>query len=159
MDINKLLDDYKSGYNDLQNALREYPLEMWDYKPAPDKWCIKEIVMHITDSETNGYLRLRKTIAENGSEIITYDQDAWADKLHYSSKSVDTNLELFRLLRVLNYSLLISITEETWNNYIMHPERGKVTLKEHLNIYTEHVPVHINQMKKVYEAWNKSKNE
>jgi len=153
MDINKILDDYKSGYNELQNALREYPLDMWDYKPAQDKWCIKEIIMHITDSEINGYLRFRKTIAENGSEITTYDQDAWADKLHYSSRSVDSNMELFRLLRVLNYSILISIPGETWNNYIMHPERGNVTLKEHIKIYADHVHVHINQMKKVYEEW------
>jgi len=158
MDINKILDEYKSGYNDLQNALREYPLEMWDFKPAPDKWCIKEIVVHITDSEINGYTRFRKTIAENGSEITPYDQDAWADKLHYSSRSVDTNMELFRLIRVLNYSLLIGIPSDTWNNFILHPERGKVTLKEHLKIYADHVPVHINQMKKVFRAWNESKN-
>ena len=157
MDINKILDEYKSGYNDLQNALREYPLEMWDYKPAPDKWSIKEIVIHITDSEINGYVRFRKTIAENGSEITPYDQDAWAEQLHYSSRSIDTNMELFRLIRVLNYSLLIGIPEETWSNNIMHPERGKINLKEHLKIYTDHVKVHINQMKKVYEAWKKAK--
>lgn len=159
MEINKLLEQYKSGYNDLQNALREYPFEMWDFKPAADKWNIKEILIHITDSEINGYIRFRKTIAENGSEITAYDQDAWAEKLHYSSGSVDTNLELFRLLRVLNYSLLISLPEDTWNKYILHPERGKVILKEHLIIYTEHIQVHINQMKKIFEIWKEFKND
>lgn len=159
MEINKLLEQYKSGYNDLQNALREYPFEMWDFKPTADKWNIKEILIHITDSEINGYIRFRKTIAENGSEITAYDQDAWAEKLHYSSGSVDTNLELFRLLRVLNYSLLISLPEDTWNKYILHPERGKVILKEHLIIYTEHIQVHINQMKKIFEIWKEFKND
>ncbi len=156
MDTKKLLENYKSGYNELQNALRELPLEMWDYKPAPDKWSIKDIIVHIVDSEVNGYIRFRKIIAENGSEITAYDQDLWADKLSYESRSADTNLELFRLLRVLNYSLLIGLPEGAWNNIMNHPERGKVTLKENLEIYTEHIPAHINQMKRNYDNWKKA---
>jgi hypothetical protein len=158
MDINKILEEYKSGYNELQNALREIPIETWDYKPVPDKWSIKEVIIHITDSEINGYIRLRKTIAENGTEITTYDQDLWAEKLNYPSRSIDTNLELFRLIRVLNYSLLIGLPEETWNNYIIHPERGKVNLKEHVRIYVDHITVHIKQMRRVYEEWKTQKS-
>jgi uncharacterized damage-inducible protein DinB len=156
MDTKKLLENYKSGYNELQNALRELPLEMWDYKPAPDKWSIKDIIVHIVDSEVNGYIRFRKIIAENGSEITAYDQDLWADKLSYESRSADTNLELFRLIRVLNYSLLVGLPEAAWNNTMQHPERGKVTLKENLEIYTEHVLAHINQMTRNYDHWKKA---
>jgi hypothetical protein len=153
MEANKILENYKSGYNDLQNALREFPFEMWDFKPAQDKWSIKEIIVHITDSEINGYIRFRKAIAEKGTEITAYDQDAWAEQLHYSSRSIDTNLELFRLLRVLNYSLLISIPDDKWINSIKHPEIGNVNVHELLKIYADHVPVHIKQMKKIYEEW------
>lgn len=156
MDIIKILDEYKSGYNILQNALREYPMEMWDFKPSSDKWSIKEIIIHITDSEINGYIRFRKAIAESGSDITAYDQDAWADKLHYSSRSIDSNLEVFRLLRVLNYSMMINLSDDVWNNFINHPETGKITLKELLKIYAEHIPVHISQMKKIYNEWNES---
>jgi hypothetical protein len=155
-DRNKMLEAYKLGYNDLQNAMREFPMEMWDYKPAPDKWCIKEIIIHITDSEINAYLRCRKIIAENGSTITPYDQDAWAEKLMYTSRSVDTNLELFRLLRVVNYSLLVSLPSEMWGNCINHPETGKITLSDWLKIYSEHVPIHINQMRNNFVEWKKS---
>jgi hypothetical protein len=156
MDRNKMLEAYKSGYNELQSALREFPMEMWDYKPAPDKWCIKEIIIHMTDSEINGYIRCRKIIAENGSTITPYDQDAWAAKLMYSSRSIDTNLELFRLLRVVNYSLLEGLPSELWDNFINHPETGKISLSDWLKIYTDHVPAHINQMKKNLELWKES---
>ncbi len=157
MEIIKLLEQYKSGYNDLQNALRDFPPEMWDYKPSSDRWSIKEIIVHITDSEINGYLRFRKAIAENGSGITAYDQNAWAETLQYSSKSMDTNTELFRLIRALNYSLLAGLSEAAWENYIMHPEIGKLTLKGLLDIYVEHVPAHIIQMKKVFDDWHRTK--
>lgn len=153
MDKNKLLDNYKLGFNELQNSLREFPMEMWDYKPSPDKWSIKEIIIHMVDSEINGYLRCRKIIAESGSTITTYDQDAWAQKLHYNSRSIDTSLELFRIIRIVNYSLLINLPDETWNNYIMHPESGKMTLKDYLKIYVDHVDIHTKQMKRNFDAW------
>lgn len=155
MEKDKLLEQYKSGYNILQNALREFPFEMWDFKPSVEKWSIKEIIVHITDSEINGYVRFRKIIAESGSTITPYNQNSWTDNLYYSSGSMDTNLEIFRLLRVVTYTLLTAIPEEKWDNHIIHPERGKVTLKENLKIYAEHVPVHINQMKRVFEDWKK----
>ncbi len=156
MDINKTLETYKMGFNDLQNALREFPAEMWDFKPGPDKWSIKEIIVHIADSEINGYMRCRMIIAQSGSAITPYDQDAWANNLDYSSRSIDTSLELFRLLRVVNYSLLNGLKEENWDKFINHPESGKITLKEWLNIYSSHIPIHINQMKRNYEAWKHS---
>ena len=159
MDKNKLLEAYKFGYNELQNSLREFPLEMWDYKPSPDRWSIKEIIIHMVDSEINGYLRCRKIIAESGSIITPYDQNAWADKLNYSSRSVDTNMELFRILRIINYSLLINLPEETWNNYINHPESGKITLMDYLKIYVDHIDVHTKQMRRNYENWKKSPND
>lgn len=155
MDKNKLLDAYKLGYNELQNSLREFPMEMWDYKPSPDKWSIKEIIIHMVDSEINGYIRCRKIIAENGSTIMPYDQDAWADKLHYMSRSIDTNLELFRIIRIVNYSLLINLPEESWDNYIIHPESGNMTLQDYLKIYVDHVEIHTNQMKKNFNEWKK----
>ena len=158
MDKNKLLEAYKLGYNELQNTLREFPLEMFDFKPSPDKWSVKEIIIHMTDSEINGYLRCRKIIAENGSIITPYNQNAWTDKLHYSSRSIDTNLELFRLIRIVNYSLLINLPDETWNNYVTHPESGKITLKDYLKIYVDHVDIHTKQMTRNFDAWKNNHN-
>jgi uncharacterized damage-inducible protein DinB len=156
MDIRKTLEAYKMGYNDLQNALRELPMDMWYYNPSPGKWNIKEILVHIADSEINGYMRCRMIIAQSGSAITPYDQDKWAKNLNYLSASVDSNLELFRMLRVINYSLLNGLKDEVWDNYIIHPESGKMTLKDWLNIYTQHITIHINQMKRNYEAWKNS---
>jgi hypothetical protein len=158
MTIKELLNYYKAGHDDLQNALKELPMEMWDFKPAPEKWSIREIIVHVTDSEANGYVRCRKIVAENGSEVTAYDQDAWAENLLYASRSIDSNLELFKIFRIINYTLLNDLPEEKWNNYLKHPEYGKMTLYDHVKLYADHVYGHINQMKRNLEDWKKFVN-
>jgi hypothetical protein len=157
MDSERMLFSYLQGYDDLVNALPEFPKEMWDYKPAPNRWSIKEILIHLTDSEANAYVRCRKIIAENGSTITAYDQDKWAYSLTYKDINVDTSLELFRLLRICNYNLLKTIPDDTWQNYCMNQEKGRMNLREWLKIYTEHVHIHISQMNDNFEEWKGEK--
>lgn len=157
MEIQDLLASYFEGYDDLQDALRDMPIEMWDFKPGPDKWSVREIIIHLLDSEVNSYVRFRKIIAENSSTVMPYDQDKWANNLNYSAQSIDTSLELFKYLRLINFTLFKDIPVEAWNNFMMHPERGKISLYEHLQETTEHVGIHIKQMKRNYENWQKFK--
>ena len=40
------------------------------------------IVVHITDSEANSYIRCRRFMAEP-AKLMAYDEKAWATSLHY----------------------------------------------------------------------------
>ncbi len=151
---NSLIESYGSAYNILIEALKEFPVEMWQWKPAPGKWSIHEVLIHIADSEANSFVRCRRLIAEPGSGVYGYDQDTWATKLNYHQQDTDDALQLFKWLRKTSYELLKTVTDETWtNSYIEHSEVGKMTFEEWLKIYEEHIPVHILQMKLNFEAW------
>ena len=39
----------------------------------------------------------------------------------------------------------------------MHPEQGRVTLKDWLKTYTDHVHIHIAQMRDNHDEWEKIK--
>ena len=53
-------------------------------RPAPDGgWTARDVAHHLPDSETNGYIRLRRLIAEDDPVIVGYDQDEYARRLHY----------------------------------------------------------------------------
>ena len=41
-------------------ALTQFPREMRQWKPAPDQWSIHEVIVHLADSEANGYARCRE---------------------------------------------------------------------------------------------------
>ena len=60
---------YGDAYRLLTAALDGFPRAMWQFRPAPDRWTIHEIIVHIADSEANSYIRCRKFIAEPGSTV------------------------------------------------------------------------------------------
>ena len=137
----------------LVNALTQFPREMWQYRPSGTRWSIHEIIVHLTDSEANAYIRCRRVIAEPGCSVMAYDQDAWARSLLYHNQSTDEALDLFRLLHSMNYKLIRSLPELTWTNAVNHPEHGLMNLDRWLDLNERHVPSHIQQMKRNYASW------
>lgn len=153
MSDNKILEAYNNGYNSLLDVLYNIPTEAIDFKPSPEKWSIREIIIHLADSEANAYVRIKKALAENGSPVTAYDQDKWASKLHYDSQSIDENLELFKMLRNLTCKLLNLIRDDEWNNYMAHPERGNISVKDYINELIEHDATHIRQIMRNFDSW------
>lgn len=152
------LESYEKAYQQLIESLQNFPKEMWQFKPAPEKWSIHEILIHIADSETSSFARARKIICESGSIVMVYDENLWAKKLNYHEQSIEDSLELFRLLRMMTCRVIKNLPDETWNNFIIHPENGKMTLDDWLNVYEAHIPIHIKQMQRNLNDWQKIKN-
>jgi len=150
----QLIESYGKAYDTLVEALKEFPKEMWQWKPSPEKWSIHEIIVHIADSEANSYIRCRRFVAEPGSAVLGYDQDKWAAALNYHEQSTDDALQLFKYLRKASYDLIKNIPDEVWETAtVVHSENGVTSFEKWLTIYEEHIPVHIRQMKRNLEAW------
>lgn len=161
MDRKAMLTDYRNAYKQITEFMKQVPPEMWDFKPGSDKWSIKEILIHLADSEVNGYARCRKILAEEGSELMIYDQDKWAKALDYGSQDIDMAMIVFKTMREVNYRLLDTLTEDQWKRSAFHPDRGRMTLDDWLKLYTEHVKVHIEQMRRniaAFEEKNRPKS-
>jgi hypothetical protein len=147
------IEAFGNAYFQLCDILRELPREMWGYKPDPDQWSIHELLIHLADSEANGYVRYRKAIAESGSSVIAYDQMAWATSLDYRTQNANDALELFRWLRATSYGIFRTLPEPAWHNTIIHPEHGTMTLEQMVESYVKHVDKHLAQMRRVYDTW------
>ena len=151
---NLLIDSYGQAYAILLEALDEFPKSMWQWKPAPEKWSIHEIIVHIADSEVNSYVRCRRFIAEPGSGVYGYDENKWAAKLNYHEQRTEDALELFKWSRKMTYDLIKNLDEQIWQTATVdHSDNGIMHFEDWLRIYEEHVPVHIRQMKRNLEAW------
>ncbi len=149
----KLIESYGQAHAAVVNALKEFPREMWQYKPATNKWSVHEIIVHLAESEANSFIRCRVFLAEPGRTLFAYDQDTWAIKCDYHQQSPETALETFRWLRQSSYELIKMLPEESWNAKVMHPEHGEMTFDTWLKIYENHTPKHIGQMRRNLEAW------
>jgi uncharacterized damage-inducible protein DinB len=154
-EIKQKVEVFGNAYYELAEALRQFPREMWGWKPAQNQWSIQEIMAHLTDGEANVYIRFRKGIAESGASITAYDQEAWDKCLGYENQDCEVALELYERLRAATYRLLNNQTDSTWKNTILHPERGVLTLESLLDSVISHDQRHLSQMKRVYEAWQR----
>jgi hypothetical protein len=51
---------------------------------GPDKWPVRFILHHLSDSDTVLFDRIRRIISEPKAVLWAYDQDAWAKGLGYA---------------------------------------------------------------------------
>ena len=150
------IEAFGNAYFQLCDSLREFPREMWQYKPNSEQWSIQEILVHLADAEANAFVRFRKAIVEPGTAITVYDQTGWAEVLSYNTQNPNDSLELFRWLRATTYSIFRTLPESIWQNKVQHPERGPETLERMVDIYIVHIEKHIAQMRRLYETWKES---
>ncbi len=108
----EMIKSYGRAAEELGEAVARYPREMWRFRSAHDPWTIHEIIIHITDSEANSYVRCRRFIAEPGSDLMAYDENIWARELGYHDQSPESAVELFRWLRKTTYELIRGLAEE-----------------------------------------------
>jgi hypothetical protein len=146
---------YGGAYPLLVASIERYPRQMWQYRPAPGRWTIHEILVHLADSEANSYVRCRRFLAEPGSPVLGYDEEKWARELNYHEQSPEDAQELFKWLRQKSYSLIQDLPEAAWANTVDHSESGLMTLDDWLDIYERHIPEHLAQMQANYEDWVK----
>src|SRR5215208_979740 len=95
-EIAELLERYRRGPELIASALTGAAGSEVDFRPAPQKWSVRQIVAHLSDSELVAAERMRRIIAEDNPQIVAYDQNKWAENLDYSRRKPSQSLEMFR---------------------------------------------------------------
>ena len=93
---------FSLGAKRIGDSLARFPKSMWRYTSDRKKWCIGQILWHLTDQEANLYIRLRRAAAEPGSIIAPYDQNKWNEKTLYLKGDFNDALNLLQILRKTN---------------------------------------------------------
>jgi hypothetical protein len=126
-------------------------------RPAPQKWSIVEIVLHLTDSELARSFRIRLILGTPGTPLQAFDQDAWVVALHYDKRSVQKALEEFRVLREANLALFRTLSPKQWKQEGFHAERGKETVESLVRLAAGHDINHIRQIEAILAAHRRSR--
>lgn len=150
----KMLESFGRAPALLSTFLRQMPKKMWLFKPAPDRWSIHEIILHLADSEASSYMRCRLLIAEPELAIADFDAARWAGNLGYFHQSTREALEIIRRLRKMTYQLLVAVPEAVWSNTVENPKEGAISLEVWIERQERHIPHHIEQMRQNYGAWS-----
>ena len=112
-------------------------------------WTARQIIHHVADSEAQSYARLRRLIAEPGTQIQGYDEGGWGENeiLGYKVLPVGPSLEVFRAVRASSLELIKRLTPGHLENTGIHTESGEYTIKYWLETYTRHPSEHADQIR------------
>lgn len=81
----------------------------WAYRYAPDKWSIKEIVQHLSDTERVFAYRALRVARNDKTNMAGFDQDAFVEAGEADLKSSRYLLEEFSIVRAATVSLFKSL--------------------------------------------------
>jgi DinB superfamily len=111
-------------------------------------WTPRQIIHHVADSEAQSYARLRRLIAEPGSEIQGYDEGGWGEDetLGYRVLPIDNSVAVTMTVRTASADILKRITESQLSNFCVHSESGPFTLQRWIEVYSKHPVDHANQI-------------
>jgi DinB superfamily len=149
-ELKKHIDEAEKSPKQIAAAVSGLPDKVLCYKPAPDKWCILEILAHLADMEILYAYRMRQMLADKKPVIAPIDQDAWAKNLGYLESSVAESVALYGLNRHANLRLLRRMKAGDLEKSALHPElKRAVTVAEYVGMMSGHGPNHLAQIERL----------
>ena len=92
---------YARGGEDVEAALAGLTEADFDLTRGPGEWSIRQIVHHLSESESLFLLALKTALAQSGSTYTRnpYDQALWAEELAYTKRAIEPSLALIKASR------------------------------------------------------------
>jgi hypothetical protein len=116
---------------------------------APGKWSIAQVLQHLADSDLVWGWRVRLILAQDRPTLTGYDQDLWAERLHYADADPVEALEQLRVLRRGNLGLIARATPQDLKRVGVHSERGEESVGYLCGLYAGHDLLHLRQIARI----------
>jgi hypothetical protein len=134
----------RSVFSGLLNGLSK---EEYLWKPAPDKWCLLEIVCHLYDEEREDFrARVKHVLETPESPMPPIDPAGWVAERKYMEKDYNGMLKMFLEERERSVSWLRSLVAPPWENAYQHPKVGPVTAELIFVNWHAHDLLHMRQI-------------
>ncbi len=136
----------------LARRLSDLPAAEIRRPEAPGKWSVGAVVQHLADSELVWGYRARMILAHDRPPIIGYDQDLFAERLHYDQADAPFAVEQFRVLRESNLRLVGRASPAERLRFGVHAERGEESIDQLIRLNAGHDLLHLRQIDRVRAA-------
>ena len=151
MDRQHWIERYRTGTDDLADALAGITEEELDRPQPGGEWTARQVVHHLADGEAMSYTRLRRLVADDEPVIQGYDEPLFAKRLHYD-RPIASSLAVVGAVRAASLDLMAAMTPEDWAKTGTHSEHASYSVDRWLEIYAEHVHEHADQIRRARAA-------
>jgi hypothetical protein len=152
-ELKKYLEAAEKSPKQVAAAVSGLPEKVLRHKPAPDKWCILEILGHLADIEIVYAYRLRQMLADKKPVIAPMDQNDWVRNLGCMEIPPAEMVALYGLNRHANLRLLQRLTPADLAKSAYHPEtKTEFTVAELIERMGTHGASHLEQIERLKKA-------
>ena len=158
MNIENIINDLSRNQEVFRELLTGLQDEMYLWKPAPEKWCLLEVVCHLYDEEREDFrARTRHVLQTPKEPMPQFDQIGWVTEREYIKQDFAEKLEAFLKEREQSIAWLSSLQVPKWDNTYDHPKLGPMTAKMFLTNWLTHDYFHIRQIIRIKFEYLKEK--
>jgi hypothetical protein len=130
-----------------ETMLSNIPEACYSWKPAPEKWCLLEIVCHLYDEEREDFrARVRHILEQPAASMPSIDPQGWVAARKYMEQDYETKLRSFLQERNASIKWLQSLAAPVWTNVYQHPTLGSMSAEMILANWLAHDYLHIRQI-------------
>lgn len=108
-----ILQSLEDSSNTVQSILKEITEEKWNFKYAPDKWTIKELFLHIIDTERVMAYRALRIARKDMTDLMGFDHDSYVPVSNANQRSPESLITEYKAVRASSISLFASFDKET----------------------------------------------
>ncbi len=98
----------------LVELLLSLPEKKEEYRYAEGKWTVKELLLHISDTERVFQYRALRFARKDAMELPGFDQDVFNDHAEANTRSMQSLIDEFIAIRRASITLFDSFSDEAW---------------------------------------------
>ncbi len=99
---------------DLVRLLSPLTEEQAEFRYAPGKWSVKEVLGHISDTERIFAYRLLRIARGDQTPLASFEQEGYIQKGNFSARKLADLLDEFSTVREATISLVRSLDDAAW---------------------------------------------
>jgi hypothetical protein len=131
----------------LHNEVEALDAAALAWRPAPEEWCVNEVMGHLLEAERRGFAgRIRQILDADGPTFATWDPPEVAiARRDHERNGHDLFAEL-AALRARSLALVERLTTADLSRSGIHPQVGELRVQELLHEWVFHDRAHMQQI-------------
>ena len=101
--------------NEAKKLFYSISVEVASYRYAPEKWCIKEIVGHLSDTERIFCYRALRFARKDKTILASFDQDLYVKNANFCSRTLIDLGDEFQTSRESTLTLFRSFSDDVYS--------------------------------------------
>jgi uncharacterized damage-inducible protein DinB len=127
-----------------KQLIKDLPEEKLNYRYAPGKWTIKDILVHLSDCERIIIYRAMRMARADSTNLPGFDENLFAENAHAGNRQIDDILEELGAIRSASIAFIKTLSDEelnregTANNY---PLSARILVNHVYAHHTHHLKI------------------